>query len=344
MTYEEAHPGMVCLVEIADGGWIRGCIQKRAATKEAWTYRVFLVDYGDCETVSLDKLRTLPSEFLNRLPFQAIACSLDGVKPSHQEWTSEAVDFFVSMTRDDQDVLRELSAKPTMKHSAADELTKGPHYLITLTQADGDTPLDLSEEIVSNQHGLAVAMAEDVNQLVEQNDELNNEALKSQEALKTKELEEAGLQALMMEEEKNMDMSPGWFDSFIGQLPTPGADLHKVIQEEFQAAKSILSHQPPPSPSPEDFVHLNMEEEEGFQSANSILSLPQTTTEKKSTTLTLLDHAEPLKADTSFFPPTKWMQNKSDVNINFIIEGITSYQLNVTEDHLIFVADVDGKR
>ena len=136
-----------------------------------------------------------------------------------------------------------------------------------------------------------------------------------------------------MEEEKNMDMSPGWFDSFIGQLrtsTTPEADLHKVIQEEFQAAKSILSHQLPPGPSPEDFIHLKMEEEEGFQSANS--------------TLTLLDRAEPLKDDTSFLQPTKWIQNKSDVNVNFIIEGIANYQPNVTEDHLVFVAHVDVKR
>ena len=90
------------------------------------------------------------------------------------------------MTRDDQNLLREFISKPTMKHSTADEVTYGPYYLITLTQANGDTPLDLSEEIVSNQHGLPVAKAEDVNQLVEQNDGLNNEALKAQEALKAK--------------------------------------------------------------------------------------------------------------------------------------------------------------
>ena len=55
---------------------------------------VLLVDYGDCESVPLTRIRTLPQGFVT-LPKQAITCSLSGVKPAVEEdskWRPEAME------------------------------------------------------------------------------------------------------------------------------------------------------------------------------------------------------------------------------------------------------------
>ena len=45
---------------------------------------VLLVDYGNCESVPLTSIGTLPQGFVT-LPKQAITCSLSGVKPAVEE-------------------------------------------------------------------------------------------------------------------------------------------------------------------------------------------------------------------------------------------------------------------
>lgn len=44
-------------------------------------YRVFFVDYGDYEVVDLADLLPIDEKFVKLLPFQAIQCSLHGIKP-----------------------------------------------------------------------------------------------------------------------------------------------------------------------------------------------------------------------------------------------------------------------
>ena len=55
---------------------------------------VLLVDYGDCKSLPLTSIRTLPQGFVT-LPKQAITCSLSGVKPAVEEdskWRPEAME------------------------------------------------------------------------------------------------------------------------------------------------------------------------------------------------------------------------------------------------------------
>ncbi|XP_043958985.1 tudor and KH domain-containing protein isoform X2 [Gambusia affinis] len=58
---------------------------------------LYYVDFGDNGELSRDSLRPLRSDFLS-LPFQAIECSLAGVRPKGEAWTEAALDVFEQLT------------------------------------------------------------------------------------------------------------------------------------------------------------------------------------------------------------------------------------------------------
>uniref|UniRef100_A0A8D2J708 Tudor domain containing 1 n=1 Tax=Varanus komodoensis TaxID=61221 RepID=A0A8D2J708_VARKO len=65
---------LCCAYFSGDGRWYRALV-KDATSFEA--FKVQFVDYGNCQEVTLDKVRQLSSSFL-KLPFQAIRCRLSG--------------------------------------------------------------------------------------------------------------------------------------------------------------------------------------------------------------------------------------------------------------------------
>ncbi|XP_029383592.1 tudor and KH domain-containing protein isoform X2 [Echeneis naucrates] len=58
---------------------------------------LYYVDFGDNGELSKDSLRRMRSDFLS-LPFQAIECSLAGVRPKGEAWTEAALDEFEQLT------------------------------------------------------------------------------------------------------------------------------------------------------------------------------------------------------------------------------------------------------
>ncbi|KAK9680726.1 DEAD/DEAH box helicase [Popillia japonica] len=54
----------------------------------------FFVDFGDYTKVQKNELKFLPDNFITRLPFQTIECSLYGVEPILDCWAYEATDVF----------------------------------------------------------------------------------------------------------------------------------------------------------------------------------------------------------------------------------------------------------
>ncbi|XP_047233317.1 tudor and KH domain-containing protein isoform X4 [Girardinichthys multiradiatus] len=58
---------------------------------------LYYVDFGDNGELSRDGLHPLRSDFLS-LPFQAIECSLAGVRPKGEAWTEAALDTFEQLT------------------------------------------------------------------------------------------------------------------------------------------------------------------------------------------------------------------------------------------------------
>ncbi|XP_067321917.1 tudor domain-containing protein 1 [Anolis sagrei] len=74
---------LCCAYYSGDGRWYR------ALVKDAISIEVQFVDYGNCEKVTLDKIRPISATFM-KLPFQAIRCCLAGVCPINKEWSKEA--------------------------------------------------------------------------------------------------------------------------------------------------------------------------------------------------------------------------------------------------------------
>ena len=70
---------------------------------------VFLVDTGMVVDVSTSELSECKVEFIERLPFQAIRCSLAELGPVDNEWSIEAVDRLFDLTRDWTGLMRLLN-------------------------------------------------------------------------------------------------------------------------------------------------------------------------------------------------------------------------------------------
>ncbi|XP_071986252.1 tudor domain-containing protein 1 isoform X2 [Engystomops pustulosus] len=74
-----------------DGNWYRAQVKDLIAAGSA---KVMFLDYGNKEEVSGDNLCRIPSSFL-QLPFQAICCSLSGVKPAGEKWSIDSAKTFL---------------------------------------------------------------------------------------------------------------------------------------------------------------------------------------------------------------------------------------------------------
>ena len=63
-------------------------------------FKVFFVDSGVSADVSSSDMADCRVEFVERLPFQAVRCSLAQVGPVGKEWSSEVGDKLFEITRD----------------------------------------------------------------------------------------------------------------------------------------------------------------------------------------------------------------------------------------------------
>lgn len=60
--------------KLGDGKWYRAFVKDVVSLE---VIKVLFVDYGNCEEITLDKIRHISSTFL-KLPFQGIKCWLSG--------------------------------------------------------------------------------------------------------------------------------------------------------------------------------------------------------------------------------------------------------------------------
>ncbi|KAJ7987823.1 hypothetical protein DPEC_G00330510 [Dallia pectoralis] len=108
---------------------------------------LYYVDFGDNGELPRDSLRSMRSDFLS-LPFQAIECSLAGVKPADEVWSDEALDDFDRLTSVAE--WRPLLAKLcSYSHS---EISSWPSVQL-YDNKDGKT-VDLGEELVRLGHAV----------------------------------------------------------------------------------------------------------------------------------------------------------------------------------------------
>ncbi|XP_029934191.1 tudor and KH domain-containing protein isoform X1 [Myripristis murdjan] len=109
---------------------------------------LYYVDFGDNGELPRDSLRTMRSDFLS-LPFQAIECSLAGVKPAGEMWTEAALDDFDRLTYCAE--WRPLQAKLcSYSHS---EISSWPS--VKLYDNSEGKAVDLGEELIRLGHAIS---------------------------------------------------------------------------------------------------------------------------------------------------------------------------------------------
>lgn len=81
-TVDSPHQDMVCVAQfVQDMAWYRAEI--RGVDRNSLT--VCYVDYGNCDKVDKQKLRSITQEFAS-LPIQGVKCRLKGIRPPGQSW------------------------------------------------------------------------------------------------------------------------------------------------------------------------------------------------------------------------------------------------------------------
>ena len=297
------------------GAWCRGVVKK--ILNGTSQYEIFFVDYGDFSKVSLNELRALPREFVSRLPFQAIACSLKGLKPVNSTWTAEAKNYFSSLTRDSDNCLHVLNAIPEAKQQNAHEVTGGPHYLIQLINRNEGEPRDLSQVMISKNFALPLENNEDASSSISLIARAEKEKARAIEK-KLREEEDARFVEQLANEE--FDVSPDWLKDFRPPIPAP--PLITDAAPESVVAKPRDDVPSPPKDDSQDSKSHKKEEEEKSEP--------------------LIVHTLPLKSSSSRFPSTKWSQNDDKVFVTFQIEGVLDYEIDYSSDCLTFAAEVNG--
>lgn len=121
---------------------------------------LYYVDFGDNGELSRDMLRPLRSDFLS-LPFQAIECSLAGVRPKGEAWSEAALDAFEQLTYCAN--WRPLQAKLcSYSHS---DVSSWPS--VRLYDSSNGKAVDIGEELIRLGH--AVGFQEAFNERTEGN-------------------------------------------------------------------------------------------------------------------------------------------------------------------------------
>ena len=107
-----------------DGLWYRGRITKVVCSQHV---EVCYIDFGNCETVPVSKVKTIKEELL-QVPAQAIRCSLASISPagdSDIEWPDDALERFKELAMQKQlvgeviqigEILRKVKCVYVFKH------------------------------------------------------------------------------------------------------------------------------------------------------------------------------------------------------------------------------------
>jgi len=143
---------LVCKSGVA-GKWCRVKVQSpdqalegsaSDCSEDLESLRVFLLDYGVTEVVSLHQLRKLEPAFAV-LPSQLLACSLDQIRPSGVFWSKESVDYFTSTIKQSPILIARLP-------SSVSSITPLPVVLQSLGQLSEGEGRDVAELLVEEGH------------------------------------------------------------------------------------------------------------------------------------------------------------------------------------------------
>ncbi len=151
LKVKDPKPGLpVCAYFAEDAGWYRARIVSVDENSDSVT--VQYVDYGNSDTVSVDRIKSIKPQFADPLPPQALTCSLPllterdltpGISmsgdPWELEWPPSCTQHLTEMALDQDGLHLEI---------VDDSLTDGA-YIVRLVDARGDQEIDIRERLVA---------------------------------------------------------------------------------------------------------------------------------------------------------------------------------------------------
>ncbi|XP_039208656.1 tudor domain-containing protein 1 isoform X1 [Crotalus tigris] len=132
-----------------DGRWYRAFVKDVISLE---VIKVQFVDYGNCEEITLDKIRHISSTFF-KLPFQGIKCWLSGVRPKNNTWTTEAITTFQMYATEKKLHARVISV---MKNGAEVELIDNSNSIPMISEILIRKHLAFKEDSLLNPNTLPV--------------------------------------------------------------------------------------------------------------------------------------------------------------------------------------------
>ncbi|KAH9509571.1 hypothetical protein Btru_046197 [Bulinus truncatus] len=158
--------GSVCLVQSSDDKWYR-CEVVTKCDDDRWA--VFILDYGDTETVPRDSLRPLPRKF-SRLPCQAIKCELAYVKPNGETWSTSARDLICDLSYFVNEGNKKLFAKVVDKCAPGPDMKQKYTVDIYFTR---EPMVRFSEEMVRHHHAVCTDQSVNIKPIFEKPENQN---------------------------------------------------------------------------------------------------------------------------------------------------------------------------
>lgn len=167
----------------------------------------------------------IPKRFVERLPFQAISCSLAGVKPLQGVWTEESIGFANACLKPSNEPQMTVLAESLEKRENTDPETKSPVYSIKLTIPGHQetNACDLATLLVASNY--AITTYEETVQLqtskVEREETAETSTISDEQSARTVYVDE--IQEGEQEEENFYDMSPAWYDYIVSSMESRGS-------------------------------------------------------------------------------------------------------------------------
>ncbi|KAJ8680678.1 hypothetical protein QAD02_016465 [Eretmocerus hayati] len=130
-----------------DNKWYRGEVIDDLQNN---LYNVYFVDFGDKEKVDHEGIFELRTDFLS-LRYQAIECSLAGVKPREEEWSMAACEtfFLLSSVAQWQPCMAKITGyKKRAAQSGSSKREGSPIPLVELYEKRGDQLLSIGQELI----------------------------------------------------------------------------------------------------------------------------------------------------------------------------------------------------
>ncbi|KAJ9589011.1 hypothetical protein L9F63_017706, partial [Diploptera punctata] len=314
----QVEKGALCLGKFPeDGVWYRARVNEILEDK---LVSLFFVDHGDFASVSIDDIAPITNKLINKLPFQAIECSLFGVKPTDGDiWCEDAIDIFYDF---EDSFSYHVKVCEVLEQGRC---TDGKKYQVLCVVTDTQQKIVLNDILVEKK----LAVSDNMNLIreevdikpVDSDDEIEIEEKSHVVKLSDvcKEIKPSDLEpSIESEDEEEYDVVMDSTDEFIKRM----LGLNKLAQ--IVSPPSVATTSLPALPAPD-----------------TTLNHISTISSVSSDCITAEERIPPLASYVKT-PNVLWYQDYYTIGINIKLTGVNQYYFTWCTNHINFSAEVNG--